>query len=181
MRCPDRTRRRGLRRFIHDEQGLAATEFAMVLPILVALLLGTIDIGRGIWLDRKLITATQTTADLLTQLDTVTTADINSAITASRMILEPYDTAGLGYDIVGIRFHPTSGAAQVMWRDTAGMTADSMFPSVAAGLGDPSEGVLGVVMTYTYTPAFYGAVLGPVNFKEVAILRGRKVPYIPRS
>lgn len=169
------------KRFAKDEAGLAATEFAMVLPILVALFLGTIDIGRGIWLDRKLITANQTAADLLTQLDTITTSDINGAITAANMIIRPFATAPLGYDIVGIRYHATSGAAQVIWRNTSNMAPDTMFPGVATGLGDPNEGVLGVVMTYRYEPTFYGAILGPINFKEVAILRGRKTPFIPRS
>jgi Flp pilus assembly pilin Flp len=40
---------RFLQHFLRDEQGGPAAEFAMVLPILIIFLLGTIDVGRLMW------------------------------------------------------------------------------------------------------------------------------------
>jgi Flp pilus assembly protein TadG len=37
------------RRFIHDESGSGAAEFAIVLPLLLLFLLGIIDVGRLMW------------------------------------------------------------------------------------------------------------------------------------
>ncbi len=40
---------RYLQHFVRDEQGGPAAEFAMVLPLLIIFLLGTIDVGRLMW------------------------------------------------------------------------------------------------------------------------------------
>lgn len=40
---------RHLQHFLRDEQGGPAAEFAMVLPLLIIFLLGTIDVGRLMW------------------------------------------------------------------------------------------------------------------------------------
>jgi hypothetical protein len=59
------------------------------------------------------------------------------------------------------------------------MTPDGRFPAVAAGLGGRGEGVIGVVMTYSFRPVFSGSFLGEIEMKEIALLRGRRVSLIP--
>jgi Flp pilus assembly pilin Flp len=50
---------RFLQHFLRDERGGPAAEFAMVLPILIIFLLGTIDVGRLMWDWNKAEKATQ--------------------------------------------------------------------------------------------------------------------------
>jgi Flp pilus assembly pilin Flp len=50
---------RFLQHFLRDEQGGPAAEFALVLPILIIFLLGTIDVGRLMWEWNKAEKATQ--------------------------------------------------------------------------------------------------------------------------
>jgi Flp pilus assembly protein TadG len=40
---------RALRHFLHNRRGTAAIEFAFVAPVLFALTIGTIDVGRLVW------------------------------------------------------------------------------------------------------------------------------------
>jgi len=42
-------RLRALRHFLHNRRGTAAVEFAFVAPVLFALTIGTIDVGRLVW------------------------------------------------------------------------------------------------------------------------------------
>jgi Flp pilus assembly protein TadG len=42
-------RLRALRHFLHNRRGTAAIEFAFVAPVLFALTIGTIDVGRLVW------------------------------------------------------------------------------------------------------------------------------------
>ena len=44
----------GLKR---DDKGIAAVEFALVLPILVIMLLGTVELGQALTIDRRIIQA----------------------------------------------------------------------------------------------------------------------------
>jgi len=61
-----------------NDQGAAATEFAMVLPLLLILLLGTIDVGRFLWAVNRAEKATQVGA----RMAVVTTALSPDLITA---------------------------------------------------------------------------------------------------
>lgn len=168
-----------MRAFFKSSNGVAATEFALVLPVLVSMLLGTIDLGRALWVSHKMLGATQTVADIITRNEIATNFDIQDAITAAEMVMDPFPMNEVGYDIVGIRFNQED--AEIRWRETVNMDADRRFPGLADGLGDHNEGVVAVVMQYSYQPAFYGFVIGEVNLQETAILRGRRVPYVARE
>lgn len=166
-------------RFVKSEAAVAATEFALILPVLVSMLLGTIDLGRGLWVSYKVLGATQTVADLLTRQETVSTTDLEEALTAMEMIMAPFPRSDVGYDIVGIEF--AGQDAEVRWRETANMLEDNRLPELADGLGADGEGVIAVTLTYHYEPQFYAFITGDIDLRETAILRGRRVAYVRRE
>ena len=45
--------RRPLRRLLRDERGVSAVEFAMLLPLMVTLYLGGVEVSQAIAVDRK--------------------------------------------------------------------------------------------------------------------------------
>jgi Flp pilus assembly protein TadG len=168
-----------LRKWLGDESGVSALEFALVFPLALTLLLGTVDIGYALWLQRKLLSATQGVGDLLTREDSLNSGKVAEAIRGAELILQPFSATGLAYDLVGVEFLANNGQPTVRWRSTRNMTPDARFPAVAAGLGGRGEGVIGVVMTYTFRPVFSGSFLGEIEMKEIALLRGRRVSLIP--
>lgn len=168
-----------MRAWLRDEHGVSSLEFALLFPIAVTLLLGTADIGYALWLQRKLLSATQGVGDLLTREDTLNATKVADAIRGAELILQPFSATGLAYDVVGVEFLANNGQPTVRWRTTRNMPPDSRFPALASGLGGRGEGVIGVVMTYTYRPVFSRAFLGEIEMKEVALLRGRRVSLIP--
>lgn len=167
------------RAWLKDDRGTSGVEFMLLFPIAFALLLATADIGEALWLQRKLLSATQSVGDLLAREEALNAAKVDSAVLGAELILQPFERSGLAYDVMGIRFDPNHGRPAVSWRKTRNMTPDGRFPTIATGLGARGEGVIGVVMTYTFRARFAGGLIGDIDMVETAILRGRKVPLIP--
>lgn len=76
-----------------DRRGVAAVEFALILPILIAFYLGLTELQPGISIKRKLSLVTRTLADLTTRSSTLATADLKDVFGAATTIMRPYDTA----------------------------------------------------------------------------------------
>ena len=63
-------RRRSLRlaaRFVRDRRGIAATEFAVIVPIMLVLFFGVVEVTNGIVAYRDVSIMAHTTSDLTTQ------------------------------------------------------------------------------------------------------------------
>jgi Flp pilus assembly protein TadG len=58
--------RRRLLRCVQDERGVSAVEFALLLPLMVTLYLGGVEISQGLTIDRKVTLVARTVADLAT-------------------------------------------------------------------------------------------------------------------
>lgn len=165
--------------FLREERAVAATEFALVFPVAVTMFLGTIDLGNGLLLARKLLAATQTTADLLTREEYTDRAIFDATMEMGHFIIQPFDLEPLGYDVASLRFEGSNATPMTGWRETFNMAPDARLPGLADGLGRTGEGVIVVVMTYQYRPAFFRFVVGEIELRETALLRGRLSPFVP--
>lgn len=86
-----------LKRFRNDGRGIAAVEFALVLPVLIVIYFGTVELTRILDANRKLTLFARTLADLTGRADNPKpSADSMAAITsAATAILRPLDASGL--------------------------------------------------------------------------------------
>lgn len=162
-------------KYRRNEDGVAAVEAAFVFPILLVLLLGVLDMGRGIMCNQKTIRASQVVADLVTREVSVDDGGISEAINAGTLALLPYDDTNLAFDVISIRF-PADDEAEIVWQETRNMTAtpqdqiiERVLPLAAAG-----SGVVMVVSEYLYEPIFAGFVVNQIPMQEVAFARGRR-------
>ena len=95
-----RRTRLALARLWHDRSGIAAIEFAMVVPVMLVMLFGTIELSSGVAVDRKVTLIARTVSDLVSQtpantvqgmLDApVTDTYLQNVFTAGIAILTPY-------------------------------------------------------------------------------------------
>lgn len=163
------------------EDGIAATEFSLLFPILLTLLIGVFDMGYGILAAQKTIRASQVTADLIARHKSVTPNDIDEAVAGGQLALVPFNTGVYGYDVISVEFDNDGNVKMPpLWRRTGGnMTADDGFTSSLSGLGEAGSGLVVVRVRYAYEPTFSGYLLGTMNFSEIAFMRPRNSPFIP--
>ncbi len=170
-----------LKRYRKADEAVAAIEAALIFPVLLTLVLGTLDLGRGIMSNQKTIKASQVVADLLTRDSMVDEAMIDEALAAGTLSILPYDDSNLRFDIVSIRFL-ADGTPQIVWRETSpGMSALSDITERVMPLSTPGEGVLVVAAEYEYEPIFGKIVVDEIPMLEVAFARGRKGPVVCRE
>lgn len=161
-------------RWWSGEDGLAATEAAMIFPVLLVMLLGTFDMGRGILANQKTIRASQVTADLITRDREVSASDISEAIEAGELALTPYDVDAYGVEIVSIRFDDDANP-EIVWSEIYGdISPNAGVLGDVASLAEPNGGVVVVSVEYLFEPVFSGFVVGDIPMRETAFARGRK-------
>jgi len=161
-----------------DERGNATIDFAFLLPIMLMLFIGVVEITNLLLVDRKVVAAAQTTADLVSQRREVTDAQINDVLTAAQLIFDPLPASAVTIGIAGVRYNSTTGAAELDWArsQNGGSVPDAL--TVANGLGDAGEGVVIARVTYNYSPVFFDFVIGPTQLEETSVMRPRRSQYV---
>lgn len=162
-----------IRSYLHNEEGVAAVEAALTLPVLMVLMAGVYDVGQAIVINQKTVVAAQIVGDLIARSQIVDTADLEDIVTAGALAIEPYDSTALGYDIVSVSFDD-DGTATALWRVTEGMGQNQEALTKAEEVAEAGEGVIVVTTSFNYTPAFSHYFLNDINLSEVALLRGRR-------
>ncbi len=109
--------------------GVAAVEFALILPLMLFMYIGTLDLTRGVMANRKIDIVSRTISDLVAQqipTTPVTSATLNSIFTASSAIMSPYSTANLTLTVSSVTIaaqqNNTCCNATVNWSYTQGGT-----------------------------------------------------------
>src|SRR5256714_14955733 len=82
--------RRPLRRFFRDKRGVSAVEFAMLLPLMVTLYLGGVEVSSAIAVDRKATQVARTLGDLVSQSTSVNATDMTNILNAASSVVQPY-------------------------------------------------------------------------------------------
>lgn len=166
-------------RFFLNEEAVAALEAALLFPLLITMLVSMIDIGNGLLVNQKLISASQMTADLVTRMKNPTLQERDDAIKAGILAMTPFPT-GLAYkyEVVSIEFD-VAGNPDVLWRDASeGASASQELVDSTIGLGNGGEGVVVVRVTYDYKPFFTNFIVHDFTMQEVSYMRGRKSPVV---
>src|ERR1700726_3230086 len=73
-----------------DRSGIAATEFAVIVPLMLVMFFGTVEFSSGVAVDRKVTLVARTLSDLTSQSLSVATTDLSNFFAAGTAILTPY-------------------------------------------------------------------------------------------
>jgi len=110
--------KRLLRRFKRNERGAAAVEFALILPFLITLYMGSIEASSLFTVDRRIEVIASTGADLIARWNpnegTITKAIVGDYFKAAEGIITPYSTTGLN-QVISVLVVPATGEAKVVW------------------------------------------------------------------
>ncbi|MGC1358226.1 MAG: TadE/TadG family type IV pilus assembly protein [Xanthobacteraceae bacterium] len=172
------------RRFLASQRGVAAIEFAMIMPVLLILFLSSFDVGNAIIVYLKVRTATYELAAITNQYGTGSTAQIStstmSAITsATSQVMAPYSSSSTAVTISQIKA-TSANAATVSWSYTVNGTALSgTYTGLPANMAKnscnktyPCYFILSSV-AYTYTPLFGHYMTGPLTLSDTLLVTPR--------
>lgn len=176
--CKIRSAAAGLHR---DERGLAATEFAIIVPMMLVMFFGTVEFSSGVAVDRKVTLVARTLSDLTSQSVSVTDADVANFFAASSLILWPYGATPINAAITQLWINPATSKATVQWsRKNDGSTPRTagtvvtvptgLIAKDSSGNTMPNQYLIFSEVSYLYTPAVgyvmnkAGVTLSEVNY-----------------
>jgi Flp pilus assembly protein TadG len=181
--------RRSLRNLACDNSGIAAIEFAVIVPIMLVMFFGTVEFSSGVAVDRKVTLVARTLSDLTSQSSTaVDDTSLQNVFTASIAILTPYSATPTQATLSEI-YVDSSMNAKIQWSKAAtiasGATQATLVTSshaagdtvtVPAGLLVPKTYLIFSEVSYLYKPTIgYVMAKAGVNLSDVAYTRPRQV------
>lgn len=171
-----------LARFARNRRGLAAVEFALILPIMLPMLYGMVELGNIYLLDRKITRAAMIGADLIAQSETISTSDLTDIMNAIDQIIHPYDPSTRKVVMTEVYYDPDDDRTEVDWSVARNATPDVagtpyILPTNLIASG---QSVIVVRFSYTYTPKLAHFV-GNLSISDAAYLKPRLVLRIPKT
>lgn len=188
-----RNARCSARDFVADRRALAATEFAVIVPLMLVMFFGTVEFSSAVAIDRKVTLIARTLSDLTSQSTTLADADMQNTFTASISVVMPYDAALVKGTISQIYVDANSiatvqwskagviasGATQATLATSARKAGDKVTAEIPPTLLIPSSYLILSEANYTYTPTI-GYVLKPkITLSDLSYTRPRQVTCVP--
>ena len=176
--------RRSVRRCARDDRGVAAIEFAMIVPLMIVMIFGMIDVTMGVGVDRKVTMMAQAMSDLASRAPSVSDTEITNFFNIGRAMIAPYPTTDLTSRISQVYLDPAAnGTGKVQWSKGNSPLAAGSSVTVPAGLisKDSSDKVVAnqylilAEVTYVYKPIIgYVAGKAGVTLSESTYTRPRQ-------
>jgi Flp pilus assembly protein TadG len=174
--------RRPLRRLLRDERGVSAVEFAMLLPLMVTLYLGGVEVSQAVAIDRKTTLVARSLGDLVAQATTVSNADMTNILAAATSVVAPYPDNKLKVTVSRVDVD-ANGVAKVVWSDTKNGTAKAAGTTVTlpAALNTASTSLIWAETQYDYTPTVGYVITGMMTLKDQIYMRPRLSDTVART
>jgi len=163
------------RDFVNNCGGLAAVEFAFILPLMLVLFFGTIEFSQGVAVDRKITIMARTLADLTSQNTSVTTTQLNNFFPAATAVMTPYPSAPVHATLSELYVEPNSLQARVQWSVGAAPRSVSSIVSIPTQLQIGGTYLIFAEVNYLFVPII-GYVMAPggIVLSDVAYTRPRQ-------
>jgi Flp pilus assembly protein TadG len=163
------------RRFAADRRGASAIEFALLLPLLMIMYFGSIQITDAISADRQVTLVASTVAEITSQYATVSSTDVSNILAAASAVLTPFPVANARVTLSSVLID-ANGNATVDWSATLNGTQRSgtVTSSIPAALLVPNTSVIWGEATYNYRPAIGWVITGTIAMYDQIFLRPRQ-------
>ncbi|PTM40179.1 TadE/TadG family type IV pilus assembly protein [Bosea sp. 124] len=142
-----------IRRLGRNRRGVAAVEFAMILPAMLAIYFGIVETGQAIMIDRKVTQLTRSLVDLSSQVSTIPTTEVGNIFDAAQTVMMPYTSVAPKMSIHHIVID-SAGVAKVCWSEQRNSTKLARGTTVAlpADLRMPNTSIMMAQASYDFTP-----------------------------
>ncbi|TIR36304.1 MAG: pilus assembly protein [Mesorhizobium sp.] len=186
-------------RFCCDRRGVAAVEFAFIVPVLLIMYFMTMEASQAIETSKKVSRIGSMVADLVTQQQTITAADLDAIMQIGNSTLQPYNRSTPEIIITAIQVtDETTPKVLVVWsRKMVGSafsaaTAKNSITTVAPTLEIKGTFLIRVESNLAYQPIItwsadsekrlgLSSAFDSISMGETYYLRPRRSPTIPCS
>jgi Flp pilus assembly protein TadG len=157
-----------------DTSGLAAIEFAMIVPLMLVLFFGTVEFSSAVAVDRKVTLMARTLSDLTSQNVSVTSTQLTNIFNASTGIMTPYPSTPVNARIVEFYVDANLVVRQI-WSATSGTTPPTGSVTVPTALKIAGTYLIYSEVAYNYVP-FVGYVMAKtgINLNDYTFTRPRQ-------
>ena len=187
-----------MRRFGRDSRGVAALEFALIVPLLLMLYFVTMEVAQAIEVNKKVGRIGSMVADLVTQQQEMSKTELESIMRIGESTLQPYNRSQPSIQITAIEVtDETTPKIQVVWSRKLVNGAFSAGPAKGTAVTDlpPALQIKGSFLvraesTLAYEPVItwaasskaelgLAAAFDGISMKETYYLRPRMSTTIP--
>lgn len=163
-----------LQRFARNCSGVAAVEFALLLPVMLLLYVGGIEISDGYAIKRKVTNATSALGDLVTRAEEISVSEMDDILDAAEAVIAPYSAGNMKIKVSGVSIDEDS-VATVCWSAARHETPGSPDATIAVpdGVGNPESFLAVAEVSYTYTPMIGYVITGSLDISDRFYLKPR--------
>lgn len=173
---------RRLNRFAGASKGLAAIEFAILLPMMVLLLFGSCDLIDVMIVNRRVQNVAASLADVVARDTEVSNAEMQGLWSSLSVLMYP-ESAGQALDARITSLSIASNKATVVWSEgyngLAPMAKNSVV-SLPAGMMQNGSSLIMAETVYRYSSVLGFLFSGTVTMNYTSYRRSRLVDPIPR-
>jgi Flp pilus assembly protein TadG len=159
-----------------DSRGVAAVEFALLLPILALLYFGIVELTQGAMTQQRASHVASTIGDLVSQSSSVTSDQVVDIFNVGDTVMYPYPTTTLKMRVSSLSAD-AKGVVTVAWSKGVGglskLAAGSSVSGLPTNVIGPNESVVMAESQYTYTSVFGQVMPSPVVFSQKYYLHPR--------
>lgn len=170
------------RRFKTATTGLAALEFAILLPMMVFVLFGAVELIDVLGTNRRAENTTASIADVISRDTEVDDTEVEGVWRAIEILIMPDDPLDFDIRVTSITIE-NSTTARVVWSEGRGMPA--RVPDSTVTLPDdmmrPGTSIIMAESEYTYESPIGFVIGAPMALNHTAYRRSRLIDPIPRE
>jgi Flp pilus assembly protein TadG len=160
---------------IEDRRGIAATEFAVIVPIMLVMFFGVVEFSSGVAVDRKVTLMARTLSDLTSQSLSVANSDMTNFFAASNAMMTPYSSTPTKSTISELYVDPNTLVARVQWSNGSFPRAVSSTVVIPSALAVAGTYLIYSEVSYLYVPTIgYVMAKAGVNLSDTAYTRPRQ-------
>jgi Flp pilus assembly protein TadG len=171
-----------LRRFLRARKGLAALEFAIIAPMMIFLLFGSVDLIDVLGANKRVQNAAASLADVIARDNSVSLTEINELWSALDVLMFPDRAAGMDVRITSVSIESAS-VARVVWSraNGGGMSArvKGSIIELPEQMMQPGTSIIVAETAYPYTVPLGFLYPGSRTLRHTAYRRSRLVDPIP--
>lgn len=171
-----------IRKFRCSQDGVAAIEFALIIPLMLTSFFGVSEIANYILAARKVSNVASSAADLVAQDTLITTPEMNDIMGALDVIMHPFNTSNATIRITCVAANATTGATTVAWSDARHIAPRPVNSAISIpNIVPKGQSVIMAEVSFRYQTLFGQYLTDGMTVSDTFYLKPRRSTTVERQ